>query len=651
MIKRNIVHIISSISVGFLVVFVFVDWSLKDLYRENNQKTLQQFAILVSQIERLIEQSALAQDSQEQSTQELGTASIPQLDNISLIEQVTGWELADQRGRVLGSFQRNQPIAVRNLVSRVFYLPNNNQQALTVVVHFDLTALAADITPLTVESVSLILVLIAIITLITYLSLRWVIQLEGFSKDALISGKQTPHSDLVVHNIIGFTLSQLILNNRLLSKSKSELTNQIRRTTYIDQITELGNHLFFKAELQVRLHNQDELESGLVVIVAFVVDENENYSLEESKQISIANCLKKAIDSIDSAIVAKLKETEFVLLLPNFTATKIDQFCKKLVRELSSQVYSKPEELHHFVDIGISTYKQGFDYYHVLAEADLALRNAQLQGANNWYVYGEPLSQKKSKGRLKWQSFLRNVLDRRKISLYCQQLHYFDESATAHHEVLARILDGEELLHAESFIAMAYQCGLSVEFDRQIVNAVVNHLLYEQNQEKRANISVNIFVPSLTNQSFIDWLTTKLSSHPELASRLIFEVSENLLKKHIHEVSPVMQQLTNLGARWCIEHFGSIGEDQDYIDITKIDFVKIDRRIVNNISESLSQQLLFNSIIVSLKPRGITLIAEGVEQPQDASYIGQTEIAAAQGYFYNQPHELNFDPTIKLASN
>ncbi len=642
MIKRNIIYIITSVGLSFLLVFLFVNWSTKDLDRENNRITIQQFAILVSQIERLIES-----DFQEQSN----PAQL-QLEQLNLIEQVVGWELADSKGKVLASFQRQPAVELRELVSRVFYIPaSESPQPMMLAVHFDLTALAKDITPLTVETLILILILIVAITLITYLNLRWVIQLEAFSKDALISGKQTPHSDLVIHNIIGFTLSQLILNNRLLSKSKSELTNQIRRTTYIDETTELGNHLFFKAELQVRLHNQDEMESGLVVILAFVLEEEQSYSLEDGKQIAIANCLKKSIDSIDSAIVAKLKENEFVLLLPNITATKMDQFCKKLVKDLSNQVYAQPEELHHFVDIGISTYKQGFDYYHVLAEADLALRNAQLQGANNWYVYGEPLSQSKSKGRLKWQSFLRNVLDRRKISLYCQEIHYFDASAISHHEVLARIQDGDELLHAESFIAMAYQCGLSVEFDRQIVNAVINHLLYGQTKAKPANISVNIFVPSLMNSSFSDWLTAKLSNYPDIANRLIFEVSENLLKKHLNDVIPIIKQLSDLGARWCIEHFGSIGEDQQYIDSAKIDFVKIDRRIINNISESLSQQLLFNSIVVSLKTRGIKLIAEGVEQSQDATYIEQTEITAAQGYFYNQPTELSFDPTIKLASN
>jgi RNase E specificity factor CsrD len=642
MIKRNIIYIITSVGLSFLLVFLFVNWSTKDLYRENNRITIQQFAILVSQIERLIES-----DFQEQSNPEQ-----LQLEQLNLIEQVVGWELADSKGKVLASFQRKPAVELRDLVSRVFYIPaSESKQPMMLAVHFDLTTLAKDITPLTVETLILILILIVAITLITYFNLRWVIQLEVFSKDALISGKQTPHSDLVIHNIIGFTLSQLILNNRLLSKSKSELTNQIRRTTYIDETTELGNHLFFKAELQVRLHNQDEMESGLVLILAFVLEEGQSYSFEDGKQIAIANCLKKSIDSIDSAIVAKLKENEFVLLLPNITATKMDQFCKKLVKDLSNQVYTQPEELHHFVDIGISTYKQGFDYYHVLAEADLALRNAQLQGANNWYVYGEPLSQSKSKGRLKWQSFLRNVLDRRKISLYCQEIHYFDASATRHHEVLARIQDGDELLHAESFLAMAYQCGLSVEFDRQIVNAVINHLLYGQKQTKPANLSVNIFVPSLMNPSFTAWLTAKLSNYPEIANRLIFEVSENLLKKHLNDVTPIIKQLSDLGARWCIEHFGSIGEDQQYIDSAKIDFVKIDRRIINNISESLSQQLLFSSIVVSLKPRGIKLIAEGVEQPQDATYIEQTEIAAAQGYFYNQPRELSFDPTIKLASN
>ncbi|MDQ7048621.1 MAG: EAL domain-containing protein [Enterobacterales bacterium] len=475
--------------------------------------------------------------------------------------------------------------------------------------------------------------------------LRWIMRLEDYAWHLLASEGHFPiKTKHTFDNVISHALNQLILNNSQLTKEKLDLAEQIRKTSYIDSTTELGNQLFFKAELQVRLHNHDEAESGLVAILSFVDDLNQQQrQLSDDQEVKIASILKSFVENNDMAVVARLKESEFGLILPNFTADQTDQFCRRLIDRLTKGVFGSTADVEHFIDIGISTYKQGFGYYNIMAEADMALRNAQLQGCNNWFIYGEPLARNKSKGSLRWRSFLQGVLQRQEIILFTQQLHYFSDQAFDHQEILARIPDGQSILDANTFIAMANQCGLAAEFDRQIIENLLDYLLYQQNSDQKPLYTVNLLSASLLDPIFSQWLVNRLKNHPQIAKQLVFEVSESRLSRCVDEFRPLMEQLHQLGIRWCVEHFGSPDRDWSYLGAIPVDMIKVDRRIINNIANESEQQLLLSSILASFAPRKMLIFAEGVEKEQDAEYLRKHHLAGAQGYFYSQPQKLKFD--------
>jgi RNase E specificity factor CsrD len=650
LIKRSILSIAIVAGIGFLGLILSVSWYAHSQLELAQNAATQRFALLSSRIERLSEDASQSSGSIELIEADTGTAFLEQL---SLIPEVVAWELMDHQNRLVTRWPNSNDIQNNKLVHKDFYLsastPENQTSRLSV--YFDLTQEFVGAAPIFWQGLYLSLLIWLLFSIVAYLSLRWVFLLEQRATESLLSNQFNIFENSDRSSIIEKLVCNLANKNRLLAKEKTELTEQIRKTTYIDSVTELGNHLFFKAELEVRLHNHDELESGLVMILAFAELEDYPASAGKGMQLAIASCLRNHLDSVENSIVAQLKTSEFALILPNLTSRKIDQFCRRLIKELSIHVYSKPESLHHFVNIGISSYKQGFDYFHVMAETDLALRNAQLQGANSWYFYGEAISPARARGRLKWQSFLRQVLKRRKIELFCQRLNYFKVPQKKHHEILARVYDGEELLNAESFCSMAFQCGLGVDFDRQIVNAVINHILFAHKNDDDCQYSVNIFVPSLLDKEFTQWLASRFQNDPSLSGKLIFEISESWLKKHLGQVNEVMNQLSELGVRWCVEHFASIGDDQHYLNELEVAFIKIDRRIVHNISSSQQQKLLFNSIIVSLQSKEITLIAEGLERQQDLAYIQQTQVDAAQGYMLDRPQKMSHDPKVRLAGS
>jgi len=645
MIRKNIIQIMALFFVALLSSVYLTGVAFQKRTELENPKQNQRFAEVYSKVNLMIDQTDWVENAPYSGLAERLTL-IAEIQSFDL----TKTELLTAKTVKIADFNRSsQANTTEKNSSNVeshFYLPTGlnekNQYRLNVTI---------SLPPLNspnqfIEDAIYLVVLLwcALLTAFLFYKFRWVSQLEDFSQHVLTSANnRVLKTKYPFHNVIGHALSQLILNNSHLIKSKSDLAEQIRKTSYVDEVTQLGNHLFFKAELQVRLHNHDEAESGLVVLLSFVDSETKSSkSLTPDHQVEVADLLRAFVGDINLSLVAKLKNSEYALILPNFTANQTDQFCRKLVDQLAKSVFDITSDNDHFIDIGISTYKQGFGYYNIMAEADMALRNAQLQGCNNWYVYGEPLPQHKSKGSLRWRTFLQRVLDRREIMLYSQDIHYYNNDGKSHKEILTRIQDGSEILSADTFLAMANQCGLAVDFDRLIVDSVIKHLLYRNDHKVADKYAVNLFTSSLLDNHFTSWLIGKLSSYPQLNKQLIFELPESQLSKNIDSVAPIMRQISSLGAGWCVEHFGAPDDDLSYLNKAPVNMVKVDRRIINNIANAPAQQLLLSSIIVSMRSRNIEIFAEGVEKKLDAHYLKTTDIDGTQGYHFDKPQKLQF---------
>lgn len=617
-----------------LVVFAFTALLNYFVASRSHQKAQQQMLEqlqIISQLDSWLHHYSLSEDDNYRNL----------ANKLNDFSAITYWVLSNENNRLLMQKQSSASPEVEFAAEET--------AALTHSLHFDsadgraiVLKLNFNSEPLTFQWnwLYLAVVLLVIILAILYPFFSSMIRQESYARFLLENESLIqPISSEKFPNPLNQAMTQLLLNYQLLLKDKMELTNQIRKSSYVDEASRLGNQLFFRAEFEVRLHNKSEAESGIMMLLSFVQPEARKLAGLIDFQL-VAMILKEFITDIPNALVARLRNNDFGLLLPNLTQQDTDTLCKKLISQLEKSCFDHKQLRENFIHIGISAYKQGFDYYMVMAEADMALRNAQLHGGNSWFTYGQTLSRNKIKGHLKWRSFLQNVLDQHSVQLYGQTIVHFKQKEFEHLEVLARIEDGNETIAANTFLPMANECGLASQFDRQIIERVIKRCLYSEADISHRQFSVNLFIDSLLDDSFVDWLAEKLSGCPEISQHLCFEIKEVEVNRHIKKLSPVFKRFNQLGVDWCVESFGAPHEDLRYLDLLPIKQVKVDRRFINNIHSDQSQQLLLNTLLINLQRKNILVIADGVEKQIDANYLKQTTIDAAQGYYFSQPQRL-----------
>ncbi len=621
---------------GMLLVTLFIakQFWLKESH-QTSQRILSETSLVISQLNLSL--ASLSSSIKERQ----GLSKF--LEKLDVNESILYWRLKDANGKLLTSKVGKETTldTPATRISLNYYIPTKNNELLTLEVNLAEQRLQASSFGMT--EILLLAGFIGLFVIASLVFFAWIFDLDKLAIELVEQPDKTPViNERIRHISIGRAIDTLIKSNTNLKQIKKELTEQIRKTTYVDEDTELGNKAFFQAEFQVRLHHHDEPESGLLILFSFVQSDTEDQLLmtvDRSKEI--AHILRLFAAEYSESLVVRLGQCDFAMLLPNQTRNNVDQLCRKIILQLQQFVFDKTGVREHFVDIGISAYKQGFDYYKVMSEADMALRNAQLQGGNSWFMFGEALPNWKVKGFMKWRSYLQRVLDKRSLHLYGQPIIYFDDFSSHHQEIFVRIEDGEDTLTAEMFLPMASQCGLASEFDRQVVDGIIKHCLHEGENIKGCSFSVNLFVNSLLDDHFVGWLIGKLSSYPELSRHLIFEVRENHIIQYREQLRPIMNQLLSLGIRWSVDRFGAPDSNIDYLEVLPVSMVKIDRRLVGGISHRSRQQLLLKSLLINLRSHSIVAFADGVENQEDADYLRTTGIRGAQGYYFAKPKRLD----------
>ncbi len=160
----------------------------------------------------------------------------------------------------------------------------------------------------------------------------------------------------------------------------------------------------------------------------------------------------------------------------------------------------------------------------------MALRMAQLKGANEWHLSTpDELVRKNIRSAGEWRSFIGEALASGRICLQFQPVFSCPERVLLHQEVLVRIPegadgDGHALISAGVFMPQAESLGITADIDMAVITQVLERLLDDEGGD--TCYAVNLSPPSILAPGFLPWLDDELREHRDIAHRLIFEMPE-----------------------------------------------------------------------------------------------------------------------------
>lgn len=154
---------------------------------------------------------------------------------------------------------------------------------------------------------------------------------------------------------------------------------------------------------------------------------------------------------------------------------------------------------------------------------------------------------------------------------------------------------------------------------------------------ERLFMSVNFSSRDFASEDFVDTLYTIMSETDVAPARVHLEITERLLMGQPENARDTLLMCRKAGLGISIDDFGTGYSSLSYLHYFPIDTLKIDRSFVKDMMGDESARELVKSIITLGKNLKMKIVAEGVENKDEAILLRSLGCDLAQGYYFAKP--------------
>lgn len=163
--------------------------------------------------------------------------------------------------------------------------------------------------------------------------------------------------------------------------------------------------------------------------------------------------------------------------------------------------------------------------------------------------------------------------------------------------------------------------------------AAIKSLVERHPELKR--ISLNISSRQLQSKTVIEELQALLFENKLSAEHIELEITETNMLSNIETCSDTILALKKLGFQLSIDDFGSGYSSLAYIAKLPIDVVKLDKSLIEDLSDSSANQSLVGHILQMTRALGIKTVVEGVESNKQLEILQEMPCDSIQGFLFS----------------
>ncbi len=236
-------------------------------------------------------------------------------------------------------------------------------------------------------------------------------------------------------------------------------------------------------------------------------------------------------------------------------------------------------------------------------------------------------------------ALLEDAIRRDRIDMALQPIVSLPQRKTRYYEALCRIRtdDGSHIL-AGRFIDLAERLGLVTAIDNVLLFRCVQLVRDAVRRHRLVGFFANVSVDTLRDAEFMEQFIEFVTGAPELASRLVFEVSAKDFRDAGETLWPPLERLAAFGFRFSVDKVGSLASlDVDELEGRFVRFVKIDAATL--IAETRNAKATAGLIAIKqrLEESAIDLIVDRIETEPELVELLDLSVDFGQGMLFGEP--------------
>ena len=335
--------------------------------------------------------------------------------------------------------------------------------------------------------------------------------------------------------------------------------------------------------------------------------------------------------------IARLGGDEFASTCLVTHTEALVAIARELAEALSDPVTLDGVTVRVAASIGASiSPDHGSDYSELLRSADVAMYEAKrTQSAVCTYHAEFDLN---TRERLALIHDLRTAIDTRALVLHFQPTLELRTARLRGIEALVRWHHPTRgLLYPDSFVPLAERVGLIPQLTRAVLELAIAEAARLDALGHPLQMSVNICRYDLIDEALPAHLDELLERHSLPPDHLTLEVTESCLSDDPEGVKRSIQQLRARGIRISIDDFGVGYSSMSQLLELPIDELKIDKSFVLVLDADHRSRAIIRATVELARALNLTIVAEGVENPDTLESLRQLGADVAQGYHIGLP--------------
>ncbi|MNQ15388.1 Cyclic di-GMP phosphodiesterase Gmr [compost metagenome] len=441
---------------------------------------------------------------------------------------------------------------------------------------------------------------------------------------------------LATANDLGFGILTLRTRARAL---QAEAT--IRRMAYTDELTGLPNRLRLRELLENAISEARYEHRPLGLLHLEVgrsqeISEAIGYREGDRMQQAIAARLTQAVGP--DTPLARLGECQYAVLMPSGGAEQASQLAQKILVALYEPIDLAGVLLDARANIGIALYPgHGTDPDALICRSASAMDQAK-RSSSGYAVFQGGLDRECAQ-HLTLMSELRRAIEGNQLLLHYQPKLQIATNKVCGSEALVRWQHPQHgLLPPNDFIKLAESTGLITPLTYWVLDAALGQRYAWHEEGDERPISVNLSAHDLHDPKLIERIRGSFTTWGAQTDWIEFELTESALMEDPVAALETLTRLKSLDTRLTIDDFGTGYSSLAYLQKLPVDSLKIDQSFVTHmLSDDDDSAKIVRSIVELAHNLDLEVVAEGVENRETLTRLGNFGCDIAQGFSISQP--------------
>jgi len=449
--------------------------------------------------------------------------------------------------------------------------------------------------------------------------------------------------EVIIKNFINEpSIQGIIINFRDITQRKA-LEKRMAHISTHDDLTDLPNKIYLEKKLELQCKYSDDTDTKFALMMLEIDGlKNLNYTLgyeyEDKLFTEVVRRLKEFLG--DYIFISRVSEYKLAIIIQGISTNEgYGKLAKELIEIMKQQIIIDKFEISLSINIGICIYPDDAeDSISIKKNSNIAMLRSKIEGINKYKFFSSGLDIQYYK-EFAIRNDLHKAIENNQFKVYYQPIVNLKTNEIIATEALIRWEHPDwGTLSPDEFIRLAEESGVIIEVGKWMLKEVCrNYNKWMENKRSSIKVSVNFSSIQFIENNFAENIRSILDEFKLNPHFLIMEITESVLISKAERVISDIKKLQSYGIQLALDDFGTGYSSLSYLNSFNIDILKIDRSFINKVLEDKTSNVITKTIINMAKELNIKLVAEGIENWEQLTYLRGLNCYSGQGYIYSKP--------------